>query len=417
MEGVKLSVFTPSHNPVFLDDCYASLDRQTFADWDWVVLLNGDAPDWAPPKQDDRVTVIRASSRVRGVGAAKFEACRASSGDILVELDHDDVLTPTCLEELAEAFERNPAASFAYSDFTQINEDGSANHSRFNQEMGWVYDSVMIDDRWYERCNSLAPLPHNVGYIWYAPNHVRAFRRTAYDRVGGYDQTLEVLDDQDLMIRLFVDGDFVRIPRCLYMQRVHPRNTQVDPATNAHIQQETVRMYERSLLPLAKAWARRRGLAAITLRTPTSPGGPPDPELEPVELDPDAPRLAVDDDGAGVIVASEVLQRVPDRAAFFNECYRALAHGGVILTETPSTDGRGAFQDPSHVAFYNENSFWYLTQAGLRSSIPELEARLQVGLLRTHHPTPWHESVHVSYVQANLLVVKDGPRMGGPLLS
>ena len=414
---MQLSVFTPSHNPVFLGECYRSLVAQTRDDWEWVVLLNGGAPDWAPPEEDDRVTVIRASSRVRGVGAAKYEACRAAGGDVLVELDHDDVLTPTCLEELAEAFERHPGAAFAYSDFTQINEDGSANHTRFNQEMGWVYDDVLIEERWYERCNSLAALPHNVGYIWYAPNHVRAFRRDAYERIGGYDQTLEVLDDQDLMIRLFVEGDFIRIPRCLYMQRVHPRNTQVDPATNAHIQQETVRMYERSILNLAKAWAKRRGLAALTLRTATSPGGPVDPDLEVVDIDPEAPRLPMDDDSVGVVVASEVLQRVPDRAAFFNECHRVIEHGGVILTETPSTDGRGAFQDPSHVAFYNENSFWYLTQASLRSSLPTLEARLQVGLLRTYHPTPWHEAVQVPYVQAHLLVVKDGPRMGGPLLS
>ena len=34
---------------------------------------------------------------------------------------------------------------------------------------------------------------------------------------------------------------------------------------------------------------------------------------------------------------------------------------------TPSTDGRGAFQDPTHVSFYNENSFWYFTDRRLRT--------------------------------------------------
>ncbi len=47
-----------------------------------------------------------------------------------------------------------------------------------------------------------------------------------------------------------------------------------------------------------------------------------------------------------------------------------LAHAGLILTQTPSTDGRGAFQDPSHVAFYNENSFMYLTQSSLHERSP-----------------------------------------------
>jgi hypothetical protein len=380
-------------------------------------MLNGGAPDWAPPDGDERVTVQRAADGVRGVGAAKRSACELATGEILVELDHDDVLTSTCLEEVAGAFARNENAVLAYSDFAQINDDGTANRNRFNQQMGWVYDNVLVDGRWYERCMAMAPLPHNIGYIWYAPNHVRAFRRDAYDRVGGYDASLEVLDDQDIMLRLFVDGDFVHLPRCLYLQRVHERNTQVDPATNAHIQQQTVAMYQRSILQLVKAWGRRRGLGGLNLRVRTSPSAPADPELDVLWIDPEEPQFEYADNSVGVIVANEVLQRLPDRAAFFNECYRVLAHGGLILTETPSTDGRGAFQDPSHVAFYNENSFWYLTQSGLHASLPALRARLQVSHIRTYHPTPWHETVQIPYVQANLIAVKDGPRLGGPLLS
>ena len=58
----------------------------------------------------------------------------------------------------------------------------------------------------------------------------------------------------------------------------------------------------------------------------------------------------------------------------------------------------------------------YLTQAALRSSIPDLVARLQVSHLRTFYATPGHEALDIPYVQANLLAVKDGPRQGGPLL-
>ncbi|MDP1796315.1 MAG: hypothetical protein Q8K78_02485, partial [Planctomycetaceae bacterium] len=36
---------------------------------------------------------------------------------------------------------------------------------------------------------------------------------------------------------------------------------------------------------------------------------------------------------------------------------------GLSLSQTPSTDGRGAFQDPTHVSFWNSNSFWYYTRA------------------------------------------------------
>ena len=64
-----------------------------------------------------------------------------------------------------------------------------------------------------------------------------------------------------------------------------------------------------------------------------------------------------------MIRAVDFLEHVPDKVALFNELYRLLAHGGMLLSLTPSTDGRGAFQDPTHVAYYNENSFWYFTDA------------------------------------------------------
>jgi hypothetical protein len=413
-----LSVFTPSHNPRFLDDCYASLQAQSHADWEWIVLLNGRAREWAPPAPgDERVKVFRAPpQKVKGVGAAKRAACGQASGEVLVELDHDDVLATGCLEAIERAFTEHPDVVCVFSDFAQINEDGSTNDARFNESMGWVYDEVDVDGVTRLRCNALEPSPHNVGYIWYAPNHVRSFRTSAYHEVGGYDATLNVLDDQDLLMRLFAVGDFHRVPECLYLQRMHPKNTQVDPATNAHIQSQTVTMYLQNIEEMAKAWAARHGLEEMTLRTQDMPGAPAQGDRV-VIISPETPTLPFADSSVGLIKAHELLQRLPDRAAFFNECHRVLVHGGLILTETPSTDGRGAFQDPSHVAFYNENSFWYLTQESLRPSLPMLKARLQVSQLRTYYPTPWHEQTDIPYVQANLLCVKDGPRQGGPLLA
>src|SRR5260370_22289061 len=102
---MHISVFTPSHDPRYLSDCYRSLRSQTHSDWEWVVLLNGQASSWAPPERDPRVVVRKAPADLRGVGAAKRYACSIAPGDILVELDHDDLLTSTCLEEVHQAFQ------------------------------------------------------------------------------------------------------------------------------------------------------------------------------------------------------------------------------------------------------------------------------------------------------------------------
>lgn len=416
MSRGRISVFTPSHDTRYLDDCYRSLAEQPLTDWEWIVLLNGKAGSWSPPEPDERVKVSRAPGRARDrVGALKRAACELASGDILVELDHDDVLSRGCLAQVVDAFE-DAATVLAYSDFAQINEDGSANHDHFDPAFGWVYTQGTLDGASYDRCHALAPTPHNVAYIWYAPNHVRAFRRAAYEKVGGYNADLAYLDDQDLMCRLYLEGEFTQIKRCLYLQRVHQKNTQSQQRVNAAIQEQTVVYYRQWIELLALAWAKRNGLRCVRLRTPIWIGDESDDRYEDMVVDPAEPLIDADDGSVAVLKAYDVLQRMPRRAEFFNECHRVLAHAGLLLTQTPSTDGRGAFQDPSHTAFYNENSFMYLTQAALRAAIPDLVSRWQVSHLRTFHPTPGHVEMMIAYVQANLLAIKDGPRQGGPLL-
>jgi hypothetical protein len=409
-----ITVFTPSHDPTYLQDCYRSLLRQTWTDWEWIVLLNGKA-DWQPADKDPRVVVRRAASKVRGVGALKHAACELGRGDVLLELDHDDVLTDDCLSAVAEAFRSDPQCVGVFSDFAQINEDGSPNDERFDTGNGWVYTQESIEGARYLRCHAMLPSPHNMAYIWFEPNHVRAFRRSAYEKVGGYNPKLSVLDDQELMVRLYLEGEFHHVDRLLYLQRVHPANTQADPRTNAFIQEQTVAYYQEHIEAMALAWARRHGLAALCLTTPTSVEVSTD-GYDEIEIDPAEPKLPAPSDSVGVIKATDILQRVPDRARFLNEAYRVLAHAGLLLTETPSTDGRGAFQDPSHIAFYNENSFSYLTQAALRRTIPALTARLQLSHLRTYYPSELMAEMQIPYVQANLLAVKEGPRQGGPML-
>jgi O-antigen biosynthesis protein len=411
----RVSVFTPSHDTRYLNSAYESLREQSFDEWEWIVLLNRRAPPWKPPSEDDRVKVTRAPAGARGVGALKRAACELASGEILVELDHDDRLSRGCLAAVVDAFEDQDAV-FAYSDFAQINADGSPNFERFDEGYGWVYTRGTIDGQEYNRCHSLAPTPHNLGYIWYAPNHVRAFRRSAYDKAGGYDAKLEYLDDQELMSRLYLRGEFRQIKRCLYFQRVHSDNTQREQRINDAIQEQTVVYYRQFIEDLTLAWASRQGLRCLRLRSPMWIGDEPDERYEDVLVDPEDPRIEADADTVALIKAYDVLQRMPRRAEFFNEIYRVLVHAGLILTQTPSTDGRGAFQDPSHTAFYNENSFMYFTQSALHDAVPDLVARLQVSHLRTFYPTEGHEEMDIPYVQCNLLAVKDGPRQGGPLL-
>jgi glycosyltransferase involved in cell wall biosynthesis len=405
-----VSVFTPSHRPVYLTQAYESLARQTFPDWEWIVLLNKSAR-WSPPHADQRVRVIT-DDLASGVGQAKQRACAEAAGELLVELDHDDLLTPNALEQVVKAHANDQDAALFYSHSAQINEDGSPDDSRFVAESGWVYRTEVVDARELSYPTAMQPTPHNVSYIWWAPNHVRAFTKAAYTAAGGYDPARTVLDDHDLMCRLYRQGPFHLIDECLYLQRMHEHNTQRDPEINAFIQQETINLYDRYIEGNALAWAKRNGLLALDLG---AAHGRPDGYLgvdkhagENVDIIATLPGpLDLADNCAGVIRAVDFLEHVADKVALINEIHRLLSPGGLLLSMTPSTDGRGAFQDPTHVAFYNENSFWYYTEAKYRAFVPEITACFQSSRLFTGFPTEWHQRHDIPYVTANLIAVKD----------
>ena len=408
---MTISVFTPSHNPRWLNEAADSLHLQTNPDWEWIVLPNNGA-EWEPP-HDPRIKVHHAKPWVKGVGALKRNAVEWCQGEILLELDHDDLLMPTALEKVAEAFE-DPEVGFVFSDFAQMNEDGTPNLTEFDPNYGWSY---YFDGIW-KVTRTKSAHPHNVSLIWFAPNHLRAFRKSVYEQVGGYNKELNVLDDQELMARLFLATKFLPIHENLYLQRIHGQQTQADPVINPKIQEDTVRMYDQTIQSLVLKWARDNGLQALDLGGAHNPApGFTSVDLHDADINGDIFDVLGDmeDNSVGVIRAFDFIEHISDKVRLWNEMYRVLTDGGMILSLTPSSDGRGAFQDPTHVAYYNQNSFWYFIDENYRRFVPELKVNFQSSRLVTFYPSEFHQTHNIPYVLANLIALKGGERYGGRL--
>lgn len=79
--------------------------------------------------------------------------------------------------------------------------------------------------------------------------------------------------------------------------------------------------------------------------------------------------IPLDDNVAESVNANDFLEHVQNdkRIHIMSEIWRILKPNGILYSITPSTDGRGAFQDPTHFAFWNENSFLYYTDDRYRN--------------------------------------------------
>jgi hypothetical protein len=91
-----------------------------------------------------------------------------------------------------------------------------------------------------------------------------------------------------------------------------------------------------------------------------------------------------------------------------DEIHRVLVPGGWFISKTPSTDGRGAFQDYDHVSFWNENSFLYWTNKEQAEYHDNTKAIFQAYKLETNYPNEWARQKDIKYVEAHLVAIKDG---------
>jgi len=59
------------------------------------------------------------------------------------------------------------------------------------------------------------------------------------------------------------------------------------------------------------------------------------------------------------IEAIDIIEHLHNKIHTMNELWRVLKPGCDVSVIVPTTDGRGAFQDPTHVSWWNRNSFYY----------------------------------------------------------
>ena len=418
---MRFSIFTPTHKADYLLDVFESLTKQTFNDWEWVLIPNGKKiiiPNAIRAHPQVRIIPAPKGLNKKGIGALKQFACSQCAGDYLVELDHDDLLTPDALEVI-HATAINTGAGFIYSDFSNFYPNDTC--QVFGNAYGWQHYPVQVADREYTAMRAFATNPSSLHQIYYAPNHVRVWSREAYLKTGGHDPKLHVVDDHDLLCRTYLAGvEFAHIPQCLYLYRLQANDQNSYLQMNADIQTLQHEVANKYIYQLVMEWCRRNAYPMVDLnQTAMIPGFITLPSSHDFKN-----GIPLPDNSVGCIRAYDVLQQV--RACqghdcdhgtdgedlcivgIMNEIYRVLVPGGWLFCGVPASE---ITRNPVQMV-WNNHSFLHFTDQNHAKYIQGLQCRFQESRIWQAYASDWHEQNDRPHIYANLVALKGQEQPG-----
>ena len=221
-----VTVFTAAYNTGNkINRPFLSLKEQTYTNWEWVIVDDSDDDGRTfkmlsnLAKKDHRIQVFKPWEHSGIIGKVKNWACSLGKGQILVELDHDDELTDYALDSVVKGSKQFPEAGFLYTDSAEIFEDGT----NFTYREGWAfgygsYTDVEYRGKLYKSGSAGNINAKTIRHIISAPNHIRAWRKSFYESIGGHNKELHVADDYEILVRTFLKTRIIRVPKLCYLQ-------------------------------------------------------------------------------------------------------------------------------------------------------------------------------------------------------
>lgn len=222
-----VSYFTPIYNTgKKLWSTYKCLKNQTRKEWEWVLV--NDSTDMGKTlriaqeisKTDPRVKVYDFRDKSGGcIGEAKYRAAMLTEGHLIAELDHDDHITPKLTEWLQQASEDHPECGFFYTDCAVATDTWEPLWFKGLHAFGYGnYRDEVYNGKKLKVTNQHNINPATIRHIVGVPNHVRAWKRDTYLKLGGHNRYLSIADDYELIVRTFLATKLCRIPHLGYVQ-------------------------------------------------------------------------------------------------------------------------------------------------------------------------------------------------------
>jgi len=186
MNTPEISIVVPAFNrSATLARCLASIERQSFAEWEAILVDDGSTDATADiaaafAARDRRFRLVRHERR-RGAQAARNTGIRAGLAPWIAFLDSDDVYLPESLELRLKRSQRD-SAPVVHSECLVLRAGGEINRYRVPPFAGSVFRDLLIRE----------------GPMFQA----LLVRRSSLQQIGPLDEGLVSHQEWDTMIRL-----------------------------------------------------------------------------------------------------------------------------------------------------------------------------------------------------------------------
>ena len=214
MTALTVTVLIPTYNRAdWLIESLNSILAQTRRPDEILVINDGSTDDTLARLDAYREDVQVLNQDNSGKSSALNKAIAQAKGDLIWVFDDDDIAVPDALETLLGLLANDPEAGFAYGRHDRF--ETRPNGKVVWQDTGYWHDCPPEDFLFESLLDMFA---HQPGML---------VRKSLYQRVGAFDESLVRSQDYDMLLRLARHGRPAPTERVLFHQRQHdlPRGT------------------------------------------------------------------------------------------------------------------------------------------------------------------------------------------------
>lgn len=203
----RVSVVIPTYNRSdFLCEAVDSVLAQTFRDFEILIVDDGSTDGTRGVVdekygKDSRVHYIYRENS-GGPAAPRNTGIAKARGDFIALLDHDDLWLPKKLDFQIQALDEHPEASLCFSDALVRGKDSETSYFKMMKFEGPPTLKRMLESD-------------------YIPSASAVVKKTCFERLGGFDETIKAADDWDMWIRVLAQYEAVFVDKPLYVHRLH----------------------------------------------------------------------------------------------------------------------------------------------------------------------------------------------------